>query len=126
MGYVSGVRTRPPEASVEVWASGFDIAIRAPHWVWMFPVGSIREVKRGGRGRGADPLIVTIESGGLVRDLIFQDGNIPEAERMINDAVEVVKEAARRPIWKYQPLSLRMTITLTSVSLVLAGLESVT
>ena len=45
---------------------------------------------------------------------------------MINDAVEVVKEAARRPIWKYQPLSLRMTITLTSVSLVLAGLESVT
>ena len=111
---------------MEVWASGFDIAIRAPHWVWMFPVGLIREVARRGRGRGSDLLVVTIESGGTVRDLVFQGGDIDGAQTLISDAVEVVKEAARRPLWKYQPLSLRMAITLTSVSLVLVGLESVT
>lgn len=111
---------------MEVWASGFDIAIRAPHWVWMFPVGSIREVTLRGRGRDSDPLVVTIESGGAVRELVFQGGDVVEAHALISEAVAMVKEAARRPLWKYQPLSLRMAITLASVFLFLAGLESIT
>ena len=125
VGYVSGVGSQQPEPDVELWASGFDIAVKAPHWVTMFPVASIEDVALGGSGGASASLVVTINRGGRVTHLVFQGGDTGAARELLLAAVDTVAAAAHRPLWRYHPLSLRLAITIGGLISVLAVLDIV-